>query len=106
MTIGAFYQCWKHPAATIQVIRQFRTFYPDATIYLVSDNGYDYYYFRKEIIKGFTVTADYNTNNNLVVFSIEPNFVIKDIQTLKELINVFSKIQNAKREVNLSKENG
>ena len=21
-----------------------------------SDNGYDYYYFRKEIIKGFTVT--------------------------------------------------
>jgi hypothetical protein len=71
-----------------------------------SDNGYDYYYFRKEIIKGFTVTADYNTNNNLVVFSIEPNFVIKDIQTLKELINVFSKIKNAKREVNLSKENG
>jgi len=71
-----------------------------------SDNGYDYYYFRKEIIKGFTLTADYNTNNNLVVFSIEPNFVIKDIQTLKELINVFSKIKNAKREVSLSKENG
>ena len=71
-----------------------------------SDNGYDYYYFRKEIIKGFTVTAYYNTHNNLVVFSIEPNFVIKDIQTLKELINVFSKIKNAKREVNLSKENG
>jgi|TARA_R110000751_G_scaffold510_4_gene1834 hypothetical protein len=71
-----------------------------------SDNGYDYYYFRKEIIKGFTLTADYNTNNNLVVFSIEPNFVIKDIQTLKELINVFSKIKNARREVSLSKENG
>ena len=62
--------------------------------------------FRKEIIKGFTLTADYNTNNNLVVFSIEPNFVIKDIQTLKELINVFSKIKNARREVSLSKENG
>ena len=71
-----------------------------------SDNGYDYYYFRKEIIKGFTLTADYNTNNNLVVFSIEPNFVIKDIQTLKELTNVFSKIKNARREVSLSKENG
>ena len=71
-----------------------------------SDNGYDYYYFRKEIIKGFTLTADYNTNNNLVVFSIEPNFVIKDIQTLKELIDVFSKIKNARREVSLSKENG
>ena len=71
-----------------------------------SDNGYDYYYFRKEIIKGFTLTADYNTNNNLVVFSIEPNFVIKDIQTLKGLINVFSKIKNARREVSLSKENG
>ena len=71
-----------------------------------SDNGYDYYYFRKEIIKGFTLTADYDTNNNLVVFSIEPNFVIKDIQTLKELINVFSKIKNARRQVSLSKENG
>jgi hypothetical protein len=73
-----------------------------------SNNGYDYYYFRKEIIKGLTITADYNTNNNLVVFSddIEPYFVIKDIQTLKELINVFSKIKNAKREVSLSKENG
>jgi hypothetical protein len=42
MTIGAFYQCWKHSAATIQVIKQFRTFYPDSTVYLVSDDGHDY----------------------------------------------------------------
>ncbi len=71
-----------------------------------SDNGYDYYYFRKKIIEGLTITADYDTNNNLVVFSIEPNFVIKDIQILKELIDVFSKIKNAKREASVSKENG
>jgi hypothetical protein len=71
-----------------------------------SDNGYDYYYFRKKIIEGLTITADYDTNNNLVVFSIEPNFVIKDIQILKELIDVFSKIKNAKRKASVSKENG
>ena len=71
-----------------------------------SDNGYDYYYFRKKIIEGLTITADYDTNNNLVVFSIEPNFVIKDIQILKELIDVFSKIKNAKREAGMSGEKG
>ncbi len=71
-----------------------------------SDNGYDYYYFRKKIIEGLTITADYDTNNNLVVFSIEPNFVIKNIQILKELIDVFSKIKNAKRKASVSKENG
>jgi serine/threonine protein kinase len=42
MTIGAFYQCWKHSAATIQVIKQFRIFYPESTVYLVSDDGHDY----------------------------------------------------------------
>ena len=71
-----------------------------------SDNGYDYYYFRKKIIEGLTITADYDTNNNLVVFSLEPNFVIKNIQILKELIDVFSKIKNAKRKASVSKENG
>lgn len=71
-----------------------------------SDNGYDYYYFRKKIIEGLTITADYDANNNLVVFSLEPNFVIKNIQILKELIDVFSKIKNAKRKASVSKENG
>ena len=66
MTIGAFYQCWKHPAATIQVIRQFRTFYPDATIYLVSDNGYDY----TELAKQYNCIYEHSTlSANCALFS-------------------------------------
>lgn len=70
-----------------------------------SDNDDDYYYFRKELIKDFTIEADY-IEGTLTAFSGDPNFVVWDLQTLKELIDVFSKIKNAKREVSVSKENG
>ena len=39
---GAYYQCHKNPYATYKCIESFRKFYPDASIVLVSDNGYDY----------------------------------------------------------------
>ncbi len=70
-----------------------------------SNNGYDYYYFRKELIEDFTIEADY-IEGTLTAFSGDPNFVVLDLQTLKELIDVFSKIKNNKREVSVSKENG
>lgn len=70
-----------------------------------SDNGYDYYYFRKKLIDNFIVQADY-IEGSLTTFTNEPNFVIRELQTLKELIDVFSKIKNAGREASLSKENG
>jgi hypothetical protein len=58
-----------------------------------SDNGYDYHYFRKKLIDNFTVQADY-IEGRLTAFTNEPNFVIRELQTLKELIDVFSKIKN------------
>jgi len=70
-----------------------------------SDNGYDYYYFRKKLIDNFIVQADY-VKGDLTVWTNEPNFVIRELQTLKELIDVFSKIKNAGREASVSKENG
>ena len=70
-----------------------------------SDNKNDYYYFRKELIEDFTIEADY-IEGELTAFVVEPSFIVWNLQTLKELIDVFSKIKNAKREVSVSKENG
>lgn len=41
-SIGAYYQCHKNPYATFRCLLSFRTYYPESTIVLVSDNGYDY----------------------------------------------------------------
>lgn len=40
--IAAYYQCYKDPHATIQSILRYRRIYPENTLYLLSDNGYDY----------------------------------------------------------------
>jgi hypothetical protein len=39
---GAYLQCYKNPYATYKCLESFRTFYPDNTIVILSDNGYDY----------------------------------------------------------------
>ena len=39
---GAYLQCHKNPYATYKCLESFRKFYPDNTIVLLSDNGYDY----------------------------------------------------------------
>ena len=70
-----------------------------------SDNKDDYYYFRKNLIGDFKIHAVY-IQGRLTTFSNDPNFVIRELQTLKQLIDVFSKIKNAEREASLSKENG
>ena len=41
-TIGAFIQCFKQPVSTIETIRTFRSVYPDASLFVVSDGGYHY----------------------------------------------------------------
>ena len=41
-SFGAYYQCHKEPYATYSVLENFRKLYPDASIVLVCDNGYDY----------------------------------------------------------------
>jgi hypothetical protein len=46
--IAAYYQCYKDPYATIQSVKHYRKSYPDNTLYLLSDNGYDYSALAKE----------------------------------------------------------
>ncbi len=72
-----------------------------------SDNGYDYYYFRKQIGVSLYLSADHlNIEKQLRVNIDDLGLIIRDINLLKELINVFSKIEDARREASVSKENG
>lgn len=42
-TISAFYQCYKQPKAFLYALKNFRQYYPDSMIVLISDGGgYDY----------------------------------------------------------------
>ena len=72
-----------------------------------SDNGYDYYYFHKQVGGSMFLAADtINKEGELRVNIDDPGLVIRDINLVKELINVFSKIEDAERKVSVSKENG
>ena len=72
-----------------------------------SNNGYDYYYFRKQVGGSMFLAADtINKEGELRVNIDDPGLVIRDINLVKELINVFSKIEDAERKVSVSKENG
>mmetsp|Transcript_17855 Transcript_17855/g.23368 ORF Transcript_17855/g.23368 Transcript_17855/m.23368 type:complete len:305 (+) Transcript_17855:280-1194(+) len=41
-TWGFFLQAFKHPKATLEVVKSVRKFYPDEYFFLVSDHGYDF----------------------------------------------------------------
>lgn len=69
-----------------------------------SNNGYDYYYFRKQIGGSMFLAADdFNKTRELSVYIEEPRLVIKDLKLVKELIDVFSKIKDAQRKISVSK---
>ncbi len=63
-----------------------------------------------ELIKGlvlYTSASDeVGTDEEWAVYMSEPDCELWNYKLVKELIDVFSKIKNAKREANLSKENG
>lgn len=46
-SFGAFLQCYKEPMATYKCLESFRNHYPNSTIILLSDNGYNYEYMAK-----------------------------------------------------------
>tara|TARA_R110002020_G_scaffold431389_1_gene641385 strand:+ start:1076 stop:1327 length:252 start_codon:yes stop_codon:yes gene_type:complete len=62
-----------------------------------SQNGFDYYYYKKDFYEGLTFLShgsDEIIDDNWIIYN--PDWLdieIKDIEILKELINVFSKIK-------------
>jgi len=65
---GAYFQCYKNPLSTQVCLDSFRSYYPDADIVLVSDNGYDY----SEMAKQYKCTY-IHCNKNLVYIHREMN---------------------------------
>jgi len=65
-SLGAFLQCYKEPLATYKCLESFRSFYPDSSIVLLSDNGYDY----SEMAKHFHCI--YIHSNENIVFGQNP----------------------------------
>lgn len=60
-----------------------------------SNNGYDYYYFRKKLGGGISLIGDVTLNGTLYISLEESETLdIKDIKVVRELINVFDKIKN------------
>ena len=62
-----------------------------------SQNGYDYCYYSKTLLHGFLLVSSDSQdviNDEWDVHSYEPDFTIEDIELLKQLIDVFSKIKN------------
>ncbi len=41
-TVGAYFQCFKQPKSTIATISSFRNAYPDSTVTVISDGGFNY----------------------------------------------------------------
>lgn len=75
-----------------------------------SQNGYDYYYYQIELMKGlvlYTSASDeIGTDKEWAVYMSEPDCEIWSYKLVNQLIDVFSKIKNAKREAGMSKQKG
>jgi hypothetical protein len=62
---GAYLQCHKNPYATYKCLESFRIFYPDSTIVLLSDNGYDF----SEMAKYFNCIYIHENENLWLTFN-------------------------------------
>jgi hypothetical protein len=84
---GAYLQCHKNPYATYKCLESFRNFYPDNTVVLLSDNGYDY----NEMAKYFKCIY-IHSNENLLLTYDDPNDSGKFENTFKliqRVVNAF-----------------
>ena len=78
---GAYLQCHKNPYATYKCLESFRKFYPDNTVVLLSDNGYDY----TEMAKYFRCIY-IHSDENIV-------FIHKDVNDIGRFENSFKLIE-------------
>jgi len=77
---GAYLQCYKNPYATYKCLESFRKFYPDNTVVLLSDNGYDY----TEMAKYFKCIYIHSHEN--------VQFIYKDSNDIGKFENTFKLI--------------
>lgn len=75
-TIGAFLPCYKNPLATYNCIEQFRKYYPDNTLVVACDGGYNY----TEMCKHFNcIYKHYEKNINAVYTDIDKTDPLREL---------------------------
>lgn len=89
MSLGAYLQCYKNPYATYKCLESFRTHYPNATVVLLSDNGYDY----TEMAKHFQCIYIHEEQQILLVLKLEEDYITKSYALLDRMERVFPLIQ-------------
>jgi hypothetical protein len=87
-SLGAFLQCYKSPMATYKCLESFREHYPDSTIVLLSDNGYNY----ENMAKHFNCIYIHSDEN---VSLCNKNLVgTKYIENVNKIIDRFTRAFN------------
>lgn len=84
---GIFIQCYKQPYATYEALKSAREHYPEATIIVVSDNGYDY----TEMASHFNCTYIHETESISPTYTeLESGYhIIHANNLIKRLLKVF-----------------
>ena len=90
---GAYLQCHKNPYATYKCLESFRKFYPDNTIVLLSDNGYDY----TEMAKYFNCVYIHSPENVAFIYG-DPSGSGKFENTFKLIDRVTNAFELCKEE--------
>ena len=81
--LGAYLQCYKNPFATYNTLFSFRKHYPQGTIVLLSDNGYNY----TEMAKYFNcIYINENENLPLVLYQLKDTYNYNKISKLMNRI--------------------
>lgn len=91
-SLGAYFQCYKNPFATYKCIKSFRKFYPNNTIVLLSDNGYNY----SEMAKYFNCIYIHEYDN--------AKFIHDNMEDGSHIINSNKLIERIKKVFNLIQE--
>jgi len=78
MEVGAYFQCHKQPVATFHALQNFRQAYPNSTIVLLSDNGYNY----QKMATKFNAIYIHDTQNIGVSLGYNASASINDCKKL------------------------
>lgn len=112
-TVGGFLQCFKQPISTIETVTSFRKAYPNGSLVIISDGGYDYSglaeevgaVYRKEPRIGSDIGI-VSSNRNLVEAwlkrLIEAASIMKEeyIMILEDDVRIFDSVTDLKYDLN------
>ena len=87
-TLGAYYQCHKNAASFVRTVQSFKKYYPENTLYVTNDGGYNYDEFCKENGILYRYIEKISTKNSALLFTSYESCLF----FLKNLFDSFSSI--------------